>query len=310
MGGPAQRLLAASSSPEGTLAAGYSASSQGAYALKFILHGVMWMEPLCCISLGKPSVFYKHRDILNQSDGEMQQDKVFGCKNWSVALLLETMNLAEWKQQAQAQRNLRARELVKRAVEIEERLEWHIAEELRPAHTFLERLALLSQGTTITESNLSNNGRNTSGSDGADSAQAMFCMTHLFAVATATYLHVVVDGFNPNLPEIRHNLNRAVDAFACLPHVSLLRRLMWPLCLTGCLADPKLDEQRFFKEMLTSAIAIAERDRRQLATAHDCSQALRLLERVWQWRLEGSIEQGELDLVTVMKILGTPLLLV
>jgi hypothetical protein len=85
---------------------------------------------------------------------------------------------------------------------------------------------------------------------------------------------------------------------------------MWPLCLTGCLADPKLDEQRFFKEMLTSAIAIAERDRRQLATAHDCSQALRLLERVWQWRLEGSIEQGELDLVTVMKILGTPLLLV
>ncbi|KAH8805160.1 fungal-specific transcription factor domain-containing protein [Xylogone sp. PMI_703] len=61
-------------------------------------------------------------------------------------------------------------------------------------------------------------------------------VTAIFGLAPLTYLHVVVSGPNPNLPEIKSSVSRTITSLKELRDPQLSRNLAWPFCVTGCLA--------------------------------------------------------------------------
>jgi hypothetical protein len=290
-------------------------------ALKFVLNAFVWFDGITCMSLGFRSLFSDPRRIIEIPGDWLQQEQFLGCRNETMTLVCETNALAIWKKDAQERRSLRARELVSRAVDLEQRLEEHIAKYPLPVNSFTERLGIPSKGTdgeTTPNSCSSNNssvrssGVNHDRGNEHSNRSSILCMSHIFAVASLTYLHVIVDGFNPNVPEIRNCVSRAITAFQKLPDSSLLRHLVWPLCITGCLADTQQQEQQAFRNILSSTVVVGEMEleREQQMLSNDCWTVLQVLESVWKLRRESSTGVLEMDWTNAMQVLGSPVLLI
>jgi hypothetical protein len=44
------------------------------------------------------------------------------------------------------------------------------------------------------------------------------------------------------LPEIQNSVSNTLEAFRVLPDPTLLRNLVWPFCIIGCMASKKNEE--------------------------------------------------------------------
>ena len=178
---------------------------------------------------------------------------LFGCTNDVMALILQIVLLDNWKKEAEVTRQLSMVELVKRGSKVEERLREKI-EELESIAT-TEFVSLLD-------------------SDHARSASQIE-ISRIFALSALTYLHVVMSGAHPQLPEIAENVSRTIVALQHLTDPKLLRSLVWPFCVTGCLAQ---EEQHSLIRDLVSKAEITS------LTIGTCFKAFEIIQECWEVR--------------------------
>ena len=240
---------------------------------KVLLGSYISFDIIACASTrSHPSLDIDHISILQTF--EIDLESIVGCANRVMALILEIVLLDNWKRNIEKDRQLSILELVKRSTKIEERL--------RQETIDLEDINSLESNLEISGSNLS-------------SSQAQ--ITHIFALSALTYLYVVVSGAYPQLPEITESVSRTITAFEGLKDPKLLRHLIWPFCVSGCLALE--GQQSFFRDLISRAEIVP-------STIGTGLQAYRIMEECWEMR---KISSYNCDWVSGMNKLGCDILL-
>ncbi|KAH8799132.1 fungal-specific transcription factor domain-containing protein, partial [Xylogone sp. PMI_703] len=223
--------------------------------LKFAFSVFLWFEIIACASESlPPSLFPSCKQLLES--GMIDLTWVTGCENWVWLQIAEISALLSWKNSAQRHGVLSMRELTQRATIIEKQLVERGEEQARATHG--EHLPSFS------------------GMGMHDVGAA----TTIFSLAALTYLHVVVSGPNPNLPEIRLSVSKTLTALKELEDPQLINSLAWPFCVTGCLAEKN---DRAAVRGLLAAASISSKGVGNLWSA------FRIVEECWRLR---ESEQG------------------
>ena len=178
----------------------------------------------------QPKLYGYHHSLLASINGRVPSidlEPVIGCQNWVLLQIGEIATLDTWKQRCKRAGNLDVMELVQRAAIIKESLEIHL--------TRLETDPIIPQEVNSIFSVL-----------GADSCQQSRAparqssiITRIWAHAARLYLFVVVSGWQPANADVRHHINRILELLMNqLSPPALLRTVVWPFCVAGCLAEP------------------------------------------------------------------------
>jgi hypothetical protein len=210
------------------------------------------------------SVTFDYINLLE--DGTLELDKIMGCQNWVFIIMAKIALLEEWKKT-------------------------HSTEDPNSLNLFSQAAileALLRRGIDrILTARL--------GLSGLDLDSSI--VTEIFACAAITYLHVVVSGAYPELPEIRESVTRTLTALAGLPE-RLLIRISWPFAITGCMALG--DEQGLFRNWVLKAMQAGT----SIGTVW---KGLMVVEECW--RINRMQVGCEVSWITAMKSLGYKILL-
>lgn len=220
-----------------------------------------------------PLLNINHLQVLEYLD--ISLESLIGCRNSVMALILEISLLEIWKKEAQRAHRLSIADLAKRGSQIQERLRQEIAsiEDISSAGPSLCNPSGIIPAPTHPE------------------------ISKVFALSALTYLHVVISGAYPELAEIAESVSETIVAFKSLKDPRLLRRVVWPFCISGCLA---LEKQHDFFRDLVSRAEITQ------WTPGTCFEALQIMGECWKARTTSS---ESCDWVTAMKRRGSYVLL-
>lgn len=243
---------------------------------------VGWYDILSCSTTGAPP--FSACECIDAALGYIYLDKIMGCENWAMLLIMEIAFLDEWKQNLQISAQLSMRELVTRAAHIERRLE----DGIRDNSTTLSKLTNRSIPSTIL------------GTGVQEQTHLILLITRIFACSALVYLDVVVSGAYPEMPEIRESVSRTIEALRALPEIAISNNLTWAYCIAGCMAIE--EEQTFFRGLAVSSDGDAP-------TFGNFSKALPIIEECWRLRREEKRHQP-VDWRTAMDSLGVSVLLV
>lgn len=205
--------------------------------------------------------------------GRIDVAHITGCENWILLRISEITALLSWKKDSQRLGCLSMRDLAQRATTIEKRL--------------LEKKGERSTKTS-----------NASPSSFIIDVCGVHAVTEIFVLAALTYLHVVVSGPNPNLPEIRLSVSKTISALQKFRYPQQLRSLAWPLCITGCMAE--YNDRTAVRDLMATASASS------IGGGKLCSIYL-IIKECWRWRDNG---QGLLDWSDAMISLGEHIFLI
>jgi C6 transcription factor Pro1 len=89
-------------------------------------------------------------------------------------------------------------------------------------------------------------------------------------------LYGTISGTHPELPEIVGSVSKTVAALQRLTDPRLLRNLVWPFCISRCLA---LEEQYALFRDLFSVAEITQ------STVGMCLEAFKIIEECWKIRM-------------------------
>ncbi|CAI6335256.1 unnamed protein product [Periconia digitata] len=189
-----------------------------------------------------------------------------GCENWVMLQISEISALDAWKSSMKKAGQLDMMELVARASGIKSALVGNLARldatvnapKANPLGLFAvynDQLPYISGGCNT-------------------------FVTRVWAHAALLYLSVAVSGWQPASAGIRENVIRILALLDQMPAPELLRTMVWPYCLSGCLAEPH-EENRF------RAMADALVPYRLFGAGR---KALEIMENVWKCRGELSID--------------------
>ncbi|KAH9223844.1 fungal-specific transcription factor domain-containing protein [Leptodontidium sp. 2 PMI_412] len=233
-----------------------------------------------------PRLHKYHKFLLtdDRSPGDipLQLEDFVGHENWVLLLIGEISSLDVWKKEQKKAGALSMMQLVQKASEIEQRLRNGLTHLDNPDHS--SRLAskpgnplafFLPASPDITHS-----------------------LTKIWAYAAHIYLHTVVSGWQPANPEIRDNVANLIISFQSLPSPALLRTLVWPFCVAGCLANAQ--QESTFRDLVMSMGSL-----QMFGTVR---LALRIMEDVWRRR--GSVELDDWDIAACLRCVGHRVLLV
>lgn len=257
--------------------------SHDAVACNFLVGTVIWFNIIC--SASTDSQRHLLDDISYLSSHNIQLDKIMGCENWVMILIFRISSLSAWKSTQQKEGCLSLRDLAARGADIERELneglvmnEEKIGQPIfKPASSLCQRL-------------------------GVPQSKTNFVLTRIFACAALTYLHTTISGPHPNLPEIKDSVEKSFAAFHLLPTPVLLRNLVWPFTVTGCLAGK--EREQFFEMAMETVKTEGEGCPGNLWKAWDVVQEC--------WRLREAQEDSSkgVDWVNAMDSLGYRVLLV
>ncbi|OBT98015.2 hypothetical protein VE01_04004 [Pseudogymnoascus verrucosus] len=260
----------------------FASLSPGYQSALFFFAGVVgWYDILSCSTTGEPP--FSKCECIGTALGYIFLDKIMGCENWAMLLIMDIAFLNDWKQNLQISAQLSMRELVTRATHIERGLE----DGLRDTSSRLSQLtnhstpSILSTGIQ-------------------ESPHLTLLITRIFACSALVYLDVVVSGAYPKMPEIRKNVSRTIDALRALPDIAMINSLTWAYCITGCMAIE--EEQMFFRGLAVSSNG-------DTPTFGNFSKALSIVEECWRLRGEEKRQQP-VDWRTAMNSLGMSVLFV
>ncbi|KIW37698.1 uncharacterized protein PV06_10331 [Exophiala oligosperma] len=161
-----------------------------------------------------------------------------GCEDWVLLTILEIAVLKDWKQKASQAGTLSLRELNRRAALIERKLQDGAARCARP----LRRSSSMPSSTSFSIPNGGTLGTNStstpssSASAGLSRDEEFRMITSTFIHAALVFLHVVVSGYFPNIPEIRNSVLQTLAALEYMRTYSAHNIPSWPYCVAGCLA--------------------------------------------------------------------------
>ncbi|KAI1270801.1 fungal-specific transcription factor domain-containing protein [Xylaria sp. FL0933] len=234
----------------------------------------------------RPRLYEYYHGLLEDAHGTrpvIDLEDVVGCQNWVLVQIAEIAVLDAWKQRCKSSGTLDMLELVRRATAIKDSLETHLAMlEGYTASNYDEDNGVLdvltAKSTTANQKPL---------------------VTLAWAHAALIYLSVVVSGWQPASVEIRFHVRRLIEVpVREISPPALLRTMVWPLCVAGCLAEPELATQ-------FSGIIEALRPRSVFGTLQ---KALEVMENVW--RNGNSGEAAGRDLAACFRNQGDLVLLV
>jgi hypothetical protein len=243
-------------------------------AIGFLLGSFMSIDIIACASTRSSPFLELDFQFMVEGAG-IDLEPLTGCRNWTMMIIFEISLLDKWKKEAEEAHKLSVVELTKRGSRIEERLREKLAD-------------------TEIESDVRSSSGNTSG---ILSVSDYTEITKIFALSAMTYLHVVLSGAYPKLPEIMESVSKTIDAFQSLTDPTLLRNLVWPFCITGCLA---LEGQQAIFRHLVSAAEVTQ------STVGTCFEAFKIMEECWEIRKTCSYN---VDWVSVMNKRGHHVLL-
>lgn len=178
----------------------------------------------------EPRLYEYHRNLLDNiddTDPPLNLEVAIGCQNWTLLNIGEIAVLDAWKQRCKRAGNLDVMELVHRATAIKDSLEAH-----------LKRLGndpiLVPRGDSgLLDVFIADHCRQ-SGTLAGQSSLA----TRVWAHAALAYLFVVVSGWQPSSVDVRYHVGRVVELLTHqLSPPALLRTMVWPFCVAGCLAE-------------------------------------------------------------------------
>jgi C6 transcription factor Pro1 len=202
--------------------------------LKFLMAVFTWIDIASAVSLGSsPFLAEHHEHLLGGDDPPLRLDKIGGIQNWALISIGKIASLDSWKRTSQSNGTLSIIELAKRATllgsELEQAFDKFTKDRKHP--TIRDRPAL-PYLTPLSEH--------------AD------YVTELYGRAALTYLHVVVSGPCPELPEIRENVCKTMELLKRLPNPLLPRSAFWPILITASLALEE-NEHTMIRNMISGA---------------------------------------------------------
>ena len=254
-------------------------------ACDFLIGTFIWYDILSCASLHNDAHLPNNLSYLSAYD--IRLDNIMGCENWAMILISQISQLSAWKTAQQALGCLSIKELLARGSTIEEELNSKLKKNMldigkpvpHPESASCQRLGIVSSKSNLV-------------------------ITRVFASAALTYLHTVISGAHPALPEIKSSVANTIEAFWMIPSATLLRNLVWPFCITGCMACPE-DETWFGRAMKHAEIE-----------GEGCPggiwKAWEVVQESWRMRQELTTEElaKGVDWIDAMESLGFQILLV
>jgi len=243
-------------------------------ALSFFSTTLAWYSITSCVTIG-PEIFTL---CSHQIEAEfIYFDKVIGCENWVMLAIRDIVLLDQWKNKMKTSGELSVRELVRRGNEIEARL-----------NRDLEKNQVRKQ-----DSDQSRDLRT------MDHKSINSIVTSIYHCAAIIYLQVVISGTFPNLPEIRRSVTQSIEAFKALPELEVVNNLIWPLCITGCMAVEA--DRDFFRDI--SIFGNPDDGK------FGASKVRVIMEECWRLQ-RADPSSGEIDWRVAMQSLGFQILLV
>jgi C6 transcription factor Pro1 len=239
----------------------------------------------------QPKLYEYHRSLLGNIDGTetpINLEAAIGCQNWALLQIGEIAVLDAWKQRCKRAGNLDVMELVYRATVIKDSLEFHLTRlETDPVILPMEGSSLLDVFTA----------------DNCQQSKTPACqsslVTRVWAHAALIYLFVVVSGWQPASVDVRYHVGRIVELLARqISPPALLRTMVWPFCVAGCLAEPA--QEAPLRGMVDTL--------QPPSVFGTCHKALEIMENVWRNRDAG--DTASRDLATCFRSQGDLVLLV
>jgi hypothetical protein len=240
-------------------------------SISFLLGFFIHMHIVTCASTRLSLFLISDHKVLLET-GQVNLEDLVGCSNWAMIFIFEISSLDKWKREEGDAHRLSLVELTKRGRHIEERL--------------LSRLASIEDDLSKrapVDAHLRPDFIKTE-------------ITRIFALSAITYLHVVISGAYPDIPDIKRSVSKTIDALRSLPDPKLLRHVVWPYCISGCLAADD-EQQKVFRELVSLP----------RITHGTCLEALSLMEECWRSR---KTESSSHDWASIMERRGQYILLI
>ncbi|KAJ4354694.1 uncharacterized protein N0V89_006431 [Didymosphaeria variabile] len=235
-----------------------------------------------------PELLQYHARLLTNGRGADEKpplslEDFIGCENWVILQLGEIAALDTWKRSYKKAGKLDMMELVARASAIQQ--------------TLLGNLARLDAAMDTPQSNrLGLFSVYNDQLPPMPGGCAVF-VTRVWAHAALLYLAMSVSGWQPGSARIREYVTRVLVLLERMPAPELLRTMVWPYCLVGCLCEPA-------EEVRLRAMADALVPHRLFGAAR---KALEIMESVWKARDELNVDT---DFAACVRSLGYVSLLV
>lgn len=224
----------------------------------------------------QPKLYEYHRSLLSDIDGgepSINLETVVGCQNWALLQIGEIAVLDAWKQQNKRAGNLNVIELVNRATPIKDSLEADLMRLENLIITPKEGNSLLDVFTVDYSQQLNT------------LASQSHLVTRVWAHAALVYLLVVVSGWQPASVDVRYHVGRIVELLTHeISPPALLRTMVWPFCVAGCLAEPGQEAhlRKMVEELQPPSVFGTVR------------KALEIMENVWCNRNAGDFASRDL----------------
>ena len=230
-----------------------------------------------------PRLYRFYYNLLSGDQPPLSLERVVGCQNWVLLGIAEISALDGWKEQCKKAGDLDMLELVRRAAVIKDSLHAHLTQ-LKTDSDINPQVDNYLSGFVL-QSGMPTNQSSTA--------------TCIWAHAAFIYLHVVVSGWQPANINVRYHVDQVIELITeKLSPPSLLRALVWPLCVAGCLAEPA-------RESHFRSIGEALQPRSIFGTV---KKALDIMEYVWRNR--SAVDAWNQNLATCLRSHGDLVLLV
>ncbi|KAI0378122.1 fungal-specific transcription factor domain-containing protein [Hypomontagnella monticulosa] len=224
----------------------------------------------------KPRLYEYHDSLLNDVNNTtppINLAATVGCQNWVLLQIGRIAALDAWKQDRKQEGGLNVIELVQSATAIKDSLEGHLRQlEIGSAIVPEKSLSLLDVLTS-------------DHSQRSTLANQSSLVTRVWAHAALIYLLFVVNGWQPASVEIRYHVSRIINLLTNqISPLTLLRTMVWPFCVAGCLAEPA-------QEVHFRGVVEALQVPRVCGTVR---KALEIMENVWRNRSTEDITNRDL----------------
>lgn len=199
---------------------------------------IMWFDIVSSISVmrapkylalyrrlfGRTSVYWNTQ--LSDENLDLSTDFQSGCPDDVMIAIGEVSALAEWKASEIRNGCLSVRELIRRGDDIEQQLRQHHPDsgtsgevDQVPLHPNLPQLANAGHTTQFPNDDIRR------------------LTSNIFREAVTLYLHTVLSGANPAVPEISASVGTTMQLLNQLPSSEVDRSLVFPICIAGCMTD-------------------------------------------------------------------------
>lgn len=220
---------------------------------------------LASTSLGRPSrLSTYHFEIEPPSNSNLQilsPEEILGCQPWVLLALSDVAALDAWKHNDPHLDTFKATQISSRAASIESRIRLGIKgldELMTGISDPAQKWDVLVPYRHCNRSMRSHE-------------RELAGVTRIWAYAIHTYLRIVLHGWQMSDDEIRKNTLESIQVFKTISSPFWLRSMVWPFCISGCVALP--EEREAFQTIGNSLEAM-----QAFGTTRE---ALSILETVW-----------------------------